>query len=168
MKISKQEGLAVVFAAALSAALPSVGHAATYNLNIGSNGSPLASSAGTVDVTSTGTTLTYQFDLASGSGTLSSVYMDVTGNVTGVSDTYGSTVDHGSTTLTSLGTFTDTLNLSLAERGSADLTVTFTGTDLAAAYTPLDGDIQMFSAVYTSNGVVADSVTTPLPATLPL
>jgi len=165
MKISKQDGLAVVFAVALSACLPGVGHAATYNLNIGSNGSFLASPVGTVDITGGGTTLTYTFDLSS--DTLKSVYIDVTGSVSGVSDNFGSAVDSHSFT-TALGTFTDTLNLPLLEQNSTQLTVTFTGTNLGAAYTLLDGNIEMFSAATTSNGLFADTPATPIPATLPL
>src|SRR5271154_2967719 len=131
MTMSKRQGLVAFLAAALSAGLPSIGYAATYNLDVGSNGSFLPSPVGTVNITGGGTSLTYQFNLTS--GTLSTVYMDVTGSTSGVSDNYGTATDLGTTTLTTLGTFTDTLHLSLLEQSATQLTVTFTGTNLAAA-----------------------------------
>jgi len=172
MNMSKRQGLVAFLAVALSAGVPNIGYAATYSLDIGSSGNDLPSPVGTVNITGGGTTLMYQFDLTSGS--LSTVYMDVTGSVSGVSDTYGSATDLGSTATATvvpgsvLGTFTDTLHLSLLEQSATELTVTFTGTNLAAGYTLLDGDIEMFSAANTSNGLVADTPATPLPATLPL
>lgn len=61
------------------------------------------------------------------------------------------------------------MKLPLLDSNATELTVTFTGSDLAANYTLLDGDIQMFSAANTSSGLVGDTpVVTPLPATLPL
>ena len=161
--MSKRQGLVAFLAAALSASLPTIGYAATYNLDIGSTGNVLPSPVGTVDITGGGTSLTYQFDVTS--GPVSYVYMDVTGSVTGVS-AYGSS-NSGATT-TTLGTFADTVHIPLVEESATAITVTFTGTGLAAAYTLLNGDIEMFSAATISNSLVADTPTTPLPATLPL
>jgi hypothetical protein len=163
--MSKKMALATVFAATLGAGIPGVSHAATYSLNVASNGSIHASPVGTVNITDTGSTLTYQFNMTS--GTLSTVYMDVSGNVSSMTDGFGNS-DIGSST-TALGTFADTVKLPLLDSNATELTVTFTGSDLAANYTLLDGDIQMFSAANTSNGLVGDTpVVTPLPATLPL
>ena len=166
MKISKQSSLTIVFAVALSAGLPNIGHAATYSLDVASNGSILASPVGSVNITDTGTTLTYQFSLTS--GTLSAVYMDVGGNVSGVTNGFG-TSNLGSTT-NALGTFLDTFNKPVLQQGNSTLTVTFTGSNLVADYTLLGG-IQIFSAANTSNGLIGDTPpapTTPLPAALPL
>jgi len=167
MKMAKQAGLAVIVAALMG--VPNVGHATTYSLDIGSNGNVLGSPIGTVDITGGGTSLTYQFNLTS--GTMSAVYMDVSGNwsAVAVSNTTW-TGDIGATTLNStLGTFTDTVQKKpLGGQSVAALTVTFTGTNLAANYTLLDGNIAMFSAANTSSGLFGDTVGTPLPATWPL
>ncbi len=164
----KQIALTIVAAIAISAALPTGGYAATYNLDIASNGTLLSSPVGTVDITSTGTTLTYEFNLSS--GTLSTVYLDVSGNVSGLSTNGTWSGDQGATTNV-LGTFTDSLSCLHVGRGcGSELTVTFTGTDLVANDTLFDGDLEMFSAANTSTGLFGDTPvpTAPLPAAFPL
>jgi hypothetical protein len=164
MNMTKRQGLVAFLAAALSAGLPSIGYAATYSLDIGSSGNELPSPVGTVQITGGGNILTYEFFVPS--GTLSYVYMDVTGSGVTESDSYG-TGNSGATT-TALGTFADTVHVPLLYESGTEFTFTFTGTGLAAGYTLLDGDIEMFSAAMISNSVVGDTPTTPLPATLPL
>jgi len=82
-QMSKQIGLAVVVAAVLGTGTPSISHADTYVLDIGSSGNVLGSPVGTVNITGTiPDELTYQFNLTS--GVLSAVYMDVSGTLFGV------------------------------------------------------------------------------------
>ena len=163
-KMLKYTNWTIAFAVILGMSSASVSHAATYNLNVAYDGSILSTPVGTVDITGNGTTLTYQFELTSGS--LSAVYMDVTGTVSSVSDGVGTSDQHATVPPTSLGNFTDWFGIPLSQRGP-DLTVTFTGSNLAAGYTLL-GNTEMFSAANTSFGFFGDTPTTPLPATLPL
>jgi hypothetical protein len=95
--------------------------------------------------------------------------MDVSGGVSSLSTNGSWSADQGTSTI-ALGSFTDTL---ICNSGCGpELTAIFSGTDLVANYTLLNGDIVGFSAANTSNGFFADNeeapIVTPLPAALPL
>jgi len=152
--MSKQVGLTIVVAAALSVGFAGSGHAKkihssaltstiTSPLNLDANGSSI-SSIGKVTIVSniTNDTLTYTFSLSNRTMSLTNVFVDAGGTAPR---------DLGPIS-TNLGTFGD----SFAAKGRT-FSITFTGTDVANS---ING---IYAGVTTNHGVFFDLAAVPAP-----
>jgi hypothetical protein len=194
------KGLIAFAAAAIaSVGLMSAGHATTYNLDVcGGNGlCPGGAVFGTVDIEGGGSSLSYTFDVTNGGdlhfgggNSIDTLLMDVSGTITNTSFSNSSFSFASDSTPNGdgLGSFTTAFKCSNAGTGGAcgtEVTVTFTGSSLAAGFTTTGGqniyagaDVTcVFSGSSTCShdpgfqtGAVGATLAaaTPLPATLPL
>jgi hypothetical protein len=186
-------------AALASVGMTSTGHATTYNLDVcGGNGlCPGGAVFGTVDITGGGSSLTYAFDITNGGdlhfgggNSIDTLLMDVAGTITttAFSNSTFSFASDSSPNGDGLGTFTNAFKCTDGGTGGAcgtTVTVTFTGSNLAADFT-LTGGQEIFAGADVTcvasgsstcsndpsfqTGAVGATLAaaTPLPATLPL
>jgi hypothetical protein len=179
--------------------MTSTGHATTYNLDVCGGGGlcPGGAVFGTVDITGGGSTLTYAFDITNGGdlhqaggNSIDALLMDVSGTITNATFSNTSFTFANDTTPNGdgLGTFTNAFTCTDPSGGGnacgQTVTVTFTGSNLAANFT-LTGGLDIYAGADVTcvatgascsndpsfqTGAVGATLAaaTPLPATLPL